>query len=75
MKMKKFICVMAIAVLLTTMAIYHFCLHIDNQHFALGDNYTTIEWRLTDFFGNDITTWEQKIEKEPMEFVIYKKWF
>lgn len=73
--MKKFICVMAIAVLLTTMAIYHFCLHMDSQHFTLGDNYTTIEWRLTDFFGNDIVTWEQKIEKEPMELVLYKKWF
>ncbi len=73
--MKKFICVMAMVVLLTAMAICHFCLHMDGQHFTLGDNYTTIEWRLTDFFGNDIAMWEQKVEKEPMEFVVYKKWF
>lgn len=73
--MKKFVCVMTIVVLLTIMAICHFCLHMDGQHFTLGDNYTTIEWRLTDFFGNDIAMWEQKVEKEPMEFVVYKKWF
>ena len=54
---------------------YKFCYHIDGQHSTLGSNYVTIEERFTDFFGNDIAKWERKIEKNPMEIVIYKKWF
>lgn len=53
---------------------YKFCYHIDGQSFKLGDNYTTIEERFT-IFGNDIAKWERKIPKEPMEIVIYEKWF
>ena len=57
------------------MAFYHFCYHLDGQHFTLGDSYTVLEERITDFFGNDIIQWERKVPKAPMEIVIYEKRF
>lgn len=64
-------CVVIVTILMLG---YKFCYHIDGQSFKLGDNYTTIEERLT-VFGTDIAKWERKIPKEPMEFVFYEKWF
>lgn len=64
-------CVVLVAILALG---YKYCYHIDNQSFRLGDNYMTIEERLT-IFGTDVAKWERKIPKEPMEFVFYEKWF
>ena len=64
----------AICIAIVLALCYKYCYHIDGQHGGLFDNYTTIEERFT-IFGNDIAKWERKIPKDPMDIVIYEKWF
>ena len=64
------VCIVAILAML-----YHFCYHIDGCNYKLGDNYATIEESVTDFFGNEIASWERTVKKNPGDFVIYEKWF
>ena len=67
--------IVATVIAVVWLAFCHFCYHLDGQHFTLGDNYTVLEERITDFFGNDLIQWERRVPKEPMEFVFYEKRF